>query len=39
MRDNADYNCFYKVTKEELDSFILPTKQLIDKIRDYITDK
>ena len=39
MRDNADYNCFFEATEEKLTPFIEPTRQLIDKIRQYIADK
>lgn len=36
MRDNADYNCFFEADEEKLKPFIEPTRQLIEKIRQYI---
>ncbi len=39
MRDNADYNCFYEADEEKLSPLIVPTKSLIDKIKQYIQNK
>ncbi|MBO4673125.1 MAG: HEPN domain-containing protein [Bacteroidaceae bacterium] len=39
MRDNADYNCFYEATEEKLSPYIEPTRQLIEKIKQYIAEK
>ena len=39
MRDNADYNCFYEATEEKLNPYIEPTRQLIEKIKQYIAEK
>ena len=39
MRDNADYNCFFEADEEKLKPFIEPTQQLIEKIKQYISDK
>ena len=39
MRDNADYNCFYEATEEKLTPYIEPTRQLIEKIKQYIAEK
>ena len=38
MRDNADYNCFYEATEEKLTPYIEPTRQLIEKIKQYIAE-
>jgi hypothetical protein len=39
MRDNADYNCFFDADEEKLSPYIEPTRQLIEKIKQYITNK
>lgn len=39
MRENADYNCSYDVTEEEVLGRVTPTRQLIDKIKQYIANK
>ena len=39
LRENGDYNCFIEVTREDIEPFIEPTRQLIDKIKDYIKQK
>ena len=36
MRDNADYNCFFEADEEKLAPYIEPTRQLIEKIKQYI---
>ena len=36
MRENADYNCSYDVSEEEVLARIEPTRQLIEKIKQYI---
>ena len=36
MRDNADYNCFYEAGEENVVTHLEPTKQLIEKIKNYI---
>ncbi|MBR6031974.1 MAG: HEPN domain-containing protein [Bacteroidaceae bacterium] len=36
MRDNADYNLFFEATEEKIAPYIKPTKQLIEKIEQYI---
>lgn len=38
MRENADYNCSYDVSEEEVLARIEPTRQLIEKIKQYIAD-
>ena len=38
MRDNADYNCFFEADEEKLTPFIEPTRELIERIRQYITN-
>lgn len=36
MRDNADYNCFYEAAEENVRSYIIPVRNLIEKIKNYI---
>ena len=38
MRENADYNCSYDVSEEEVLARIEPTRQLIEKIKQYIAN-
>ncbi len=33
LREKADYNCFFKVSKDDITSRIEPTRQLIEKIK------
>ena len=39
MRENADYNCSYDVTEEDVLSRIEPARQLLSKIRKFITER
>ena len=39
LREKADYNCFFKVSEADIKARIEPTRQLIDRIRQYIADK
>jgi len=39
MRDNADYNCFYEADEEKLRPYVEPARQLINKIKQYISAK
>ena len=39
LREKADYNCFFKVSEADIKARIEPTRQLIDKIRQYVADK
>ena len=36
MRENADYNCAYDISEEEILERIEPTRLLIEKIKQYI---
>lgn len=36
LREEGDYNCFIDVAREDIESYIEPTQQLITKIKDYI---
>ena len=36
MRDNADYNLFFEANEEKIRPYIEPTRQLIEKIAEYI---
>lgn len=36
MRDNADYNCFFEADEEKITPLVEPTKNLIEKITQYI---
>ena len=37
MRDNADYNCFFEANEEKIKPHIIPTRNLIDRIREYLS--
>ena len=39
LREDGDYNCYIDVEKKDVEPFIEPTRQLIDKIKKYIADK
>lgn len=36
MRDNADYNLFFEATEEKIAPYIVPTRELINKIESFI---
>jgi len=36
LREKADYNCFFKMSKSDILSRIEPTRQFIEKIKRYI---
>lgn len=36
LREDGDYNCAIEVAREDVERKILPAKQLIDKIKNYI---
>ena len=39
MRENADYNCSYDVSEEEILTRVEPARRLIEKIKQYIANK
>ncbi|MBQ7424301.1 MAG: HEPN domain-containing protein [Prevotella sp.] len=39
LREQADYNCAYEIGEEEIVPKIAPTKELIEKIKQYIENK
>ena len=39
MRDNADYNCFFDADEEKLLPYVAPVRQLINRIKGYISAK
>ena len=39
LREKADYNCFFQVSEAEITARIEPTRQLIEKIKEYIAKK
>lgn len=39
LREDGDYNCYIDVEQADVEPYIEPTRQLIDKIRQYISDK
>ena len=39
LREKSDYNCFFNVSEHEICSRIEPTRQFIEKIKQYIADK
>ena len=38
MRNNSDYNCSYDATQQEIEPMIIPAKNLIDKVFNYIKE-
>ena len=36
LREDGDYNCYIDVDQQDVEPFIEPARQLIDKIRQYI---
>lgn len=38
LREDGEYNCAIDVVKEDVERFIEPTRQLIEKIKQYIAD-
>ena len=36
LSENEHYNCFFEADKEKLAPYIEPTRQLIEKIKQYI---
>ena len=38
LRDEGDYNCVIEVEQEDVEDKIEPTRQLIDRIKQYIAD-
>ena len=39
LREKADYNCFFQVSESDIKACIEPTRQLIEKVKQYIADK
>ena len=39
LREDGDYNYYIDVEQKDVEPFIEPTRQLIDKIKKYIADK
>ncbi len=39
LREKADYNCFFQVSESDIKTCIEPTRQLIEKVKQYIADK
>ena len=39
LREDGDYNCYIDVDQKDVEPFIEPTSQLIEKIKQYITEK
>ena len=38
LRENGEYNCTIEITQDEAVSKIEPTRQLIEKIKQYLTE-
>ena len=38
LREKGDYNCFYAITEEEIETIIKPTKELIQKIEELLAE-
>lgn len=39
LREKGDYNCLFDITKDELQTFIAPAHELIDKIKQLVFSK
>ena len=39
LREDGEYNCAIDVVKEDVEEFIAPTRQLIEKIKKHIAEK
>ena len=39
LREDGDYNCYIDVDQKDVEPFIEPTRQLIEKIKKYIAEK
>ena len=39
LREDGDYNCYIDVEQKDVEGYIEPTRQLIEKIRKYIAEK
>ena len=38
MRNNSDYNCSFSATQQEIEPMIIPARNLIDKVSNYINE-
>ena len=38
LREKGDYNCYYSITKEEIETIIGPTKELIHKVEELLKE-
>ena len=36
LREKGDYNCYYSITEEEIETIIGPTKELIKKVEELV---
>ena len=39
LREDGDYNCYIDVEQKDVEGYIEPTRQLIERIRQYVADK
>ena len=39
LREDGDYNCYIDVEQEDVEGYIDPTRQLIERIKQYIAEK
>ena len=39
LREDGDYNCYIDVEQEDVEGYIDPTRQLIERIKQYILEK
>lgn len=39
LREDGDYNCYIDVDQKDVEPFIEPTRQLIEKIKQYVTER
>ena len=38
LREKGDYNCYYSITEEEIETIIGPTKELIEKVEELLKE-
>ncbi len=36
LREKGDYNCYYAITEEEIETIVEPTKELIHKVEELL---
>jgi hypothetical protein len=39
LREDGDYNCYIDVDQKDVEPYIEPTRKLMEKIKQYVTEK